>query len=98
MCGCEVSGPAVVRVLPVSDPATLRHLAALIESRDPRRRALAQLSEAKLGELADMVARKRTPSLGWWRRALPANSERAERMAAAHAAVARLRDEWHGKR
>jgi hypothetical protein len=83
--------PVVVRVVPVSDPATLRHLAAAIEMQDPRPRAVARLADEKLAELATMVVTGRTPTLGWWRQALGVD----EGIAAARAELARLRSEWN---
>jgi hypothetical protein len=65
--------PVVVRVVPVSDPATLRHLAAAIEMQDPRRRAVVRLSDEKLAELADMVSAGQSPTVGWWSRAMAAS-------------------------
>jgi hypothetical protein len=64
----------VVRTMPTTDPATLRELAAIIEHRQTRLRA--RLSAEKLEELADMVMAGRTPTIGWWRRALAASERK----------------------
>ena len=79
----------VVRIVGVSNPATLRELAALIERRRPAR-PRARLSDEKLAELEDMVCSGKTPTVGWWRRALVVD----ERMATAYTDVARMRAEW----
>jgi hypothetical protein len=63
-----------VRVVPVSDPRTLRELAAAIEARDPSRQARAGLSPEALEELAAMVVAGRHPTIGWWRRHLHGGS------------------------
>jgi hypothetical protein len=98
-----MTGPAeVLKVdLPVADtatPRTLRELAAIIEWRqEPWRQRMARARELGIGagdldRLADMRAAQDVPTVGWWRRALHVD----ERLAAAHADVARLRDEWNG--
>jgi hypothetical protein len=56
----------IVRFVPVSDPATLRELAAAIEARqhDARRR----LNPEGVERLAQMVLRKEKPTIGFFLR------------------------------
>jgi hypothetical protein len=57
--------------LPSTSPEVLRELAAVIEKRDPARRARQSLTPESLEELADMLLAGKRPSLGWWVRNLP---------------------------
>jgi hypothetical protein len=59
--------------MPSMSPAVLRELAAIIEAREPRRRAIAALSPEKLEELADMLIAGKRPTVGWWQRARAAS-------------------------
>jgi hypothetical protein len=61
------------RPLPATSPEILRELAAVIEARDPGRRARQSLSPEKVEELADMLLRGDRPTVGWWKRALAAS-------------------------
>jgi hypothetical protein len=63
------------RILPSTSPQVLRELAALIEEREPSRRARQSLSPDKLDELADMLLRGKRPTIGWWQRALAASRQ-----------------------
>ena len=58
----------VARLLAALDPATLRELASLLEERRPLR-SIADPEQAA-AELAEMLGRGATPTIGWWRRHL----------------------------
>ena len=56
----------------------LAHLAALKRSDGPGLRARRQLGPDALDELASILLRGHTPTIGWWQRnTLPDNSQRA---------------------
>lgn len=51
--------------------ADLRHLAAAIEARSPTRRALRNLSPEAIEELAEMLVRGDSPTVGWFEKHRP---------------------------
>jgi hypothetical protein len=61
--------------LPSTSPEVLRELAAVIEKRDPARRARRSLDADSLEELADMLLSGKRPTVGWWCRHLPKDRE-----------------------
>jgi len=52
----------------ILDAATLRHLAAALEDRDPELQARRRLGREGAEELADMLIAGRVPTVGWWKR------------------------------
>jgi hypothetical protein len=58
----------MVRAAELLDPSTLRHLAAVIDARDPERVSRSRLSAEGVDRLADILLAGSRPTVGFWLR------------------------------